>query len=476
MIDAVPNAGKLMTKRPTLSTLPTLHGAAIAAATVLLIAAVGCARPDRAPANAGDSAKSAALSPVACPGDNGGLTLPPGFCATVFGDSIGHARHLTVAPNGDVYVNTWSSPYYGNAPVHPGGFVVALRDTSGDGRADIEVRFGTNPAAKGTGGTGIALHHGSLYVESETSIVRYALTAGQLAPGGRPETIVSGLPVSGDHQMHPFAIDSAGGLFVDLGSASNSCQSKNRTLGSPGVSPCTELLTRGGVWRYDAEKTDQPFTAAERFATGIRNAVGIAVGPGGAIYATQHGRDQLAENWPNLYTLQQGQELPSEELLVLEKGADFGWPFCYFDGAQQKLVLAPEYGGDGGKALGDCGSKRSPFAVFPAHWAPDGLLFYAGSQFPERYRQGVFVAFHGSWNRAPGPQGGYKVVFLPIADGKPGASYETFADGFAGATIEPDRAAHRPVGLAQGPDGAVYAADDQRGRVWRITYSGAGSR
>jgi glucose/arabinose dehydrogenase len=457
---------------------PRTHRAAIHSAVALLMlgAVAGCSRSERAASEGTDSVGKAAAAAPACTGDNGGLTLPPGFCATVFADSIGHARHLAVAPNGDVYVNTWKSEYYGNAPVHPGGFIVALRDTTGDGRADVEVRFGSTVEANGTGGTGIALRNGALYVESETSIVRYALTAGQLAPGGGAETIVSGLPVSGDHPMHPFAIDSAGGLYVNLGSASNSCQLRNRTLESAGASPCTELETRGGIWRYDAAKTAQRFAPAERFATGLRNAVGIAVGPGGSVFATQHGRDQLAENWPKLYTPQQGQELPAEELLQLERGADYGWPTCYFDGAQQKRVLAPEYGGDGGKAVGDCGSKRAPFAFFPAHWAPDGLLFYSGSQFPEKYRNGVFISFHGSWNRAPGPQGGYKIAFLPIAEGKAAATHETFADGFAGATPEPDRAAHRPVGLAQGPDGAIYAADDKGGRVWRITYGTSGPR
>ena len=162
--------------------------------------------------------------------------------------------------------------------------------------------------------------------------------------------------------------------------------------------------------------------------------------------------------------------------MKIEQNGDYGWPTCYFDGQQAKLVLAPEYGGDGGKAVAECASKKAPAAYFPAHWAPDGLMFYTGSLFPAHYKDGAFIAFHGSWNRAPGPQGGYNVVFVPFAGGKAvdPAKYEVFADGFAGAVKQPDRATHRPTGIAQGPDGAIYIADDQGGRIWKVTYKGTG--
>ena len=169
-------------------------------------------------------------------------------------------------------------------------------------------------------------------------IVRYALPAGALAPTAPPEVIVSGLPLTGDHPMHPFAIDRQGNMYVDLGSATNSCQVQNRTLNSPGINPCTELETRAGTWRYDANRTGQHFSPAERFATGIRNGEGFAFDAAGGIYVTQHGRDQLSENWPKLYRPEQGPNLPAEELLRLEQGADYGWPECYFDGIQEKLV------------------------------------------------------------------------------------------------------------------------------------------
>jgi glucose/arabinose dehydrogenase len=440
-------------------------------------ALTACAKGDVSRA---DSTATVAATPVAgtdttrpaCSGDAGGITLPAGFCATVFADSVGHARHIAVASNGDVYVNTWSGSYY-NDKTRPDGFLVALRDTNHDGRADIIVRFGAKGNAGGHGGTGIALHGGYLYAEESATLVRYARATDSLVPSAAAETIVRDLPLGGDHPMHPFAIDASGALFVDVGSATNSCQAKNRTLESPGRKPCTELETRGGICTFDANKPAQTFSPAARYATGIRNAVGITIGPDGALYSTQHGRDQLAENWPRLYTADQGQNLPAEELLRVEHNADYGWPTCYFDNAQQKLVLAPEYGGDGGKAVGECAQKTAPVAFFPAHWAPDGLLFYTGSQFPAAYRGGAFIAFHGSWNRAPGPQGGYQVAFVPFAGGKPSVQpggYQTFANGFAGGNLQPDAAAHRPAGLAQGPDGSLYISDDKAGRIWRVTY------
>ena len=456
----------------------TAHSLAFAVAAIALI---GCVKSEGTSGDSTLASSTQTASTSACAGDNGGITLPSGFCATVFADSIGHGRHIVVAANGDVYVNTWSGPYYEGA-THPGGFLVALRDTNNDGKADIIKRFG-NRQANG-GGTGIGLYKGALYAEEGDTlakrIVRYTISSDSMTPtSATSQTVVTGLPFNGDHPMHPFVIDATGNIYMDIGSATNSCQLKNRTLESPGHKPCTELQTRAGIWRYDANKTNQRFSPAERYATGIRNAVGIALDPSGQLYSTQHGRDQLFDNWPKLYTGDQGQNLPAEELLRIEQGADYGWPMCYFDNTQAKLVLAPEYGGDAGKALGDCPTKKGPEAYFPAHWAPDGLAFYSGTLFPAHYKGGAFIAFHGSWNRAPGPQQGYNVVFVPFAGGKAvdAAKYETFADGFAGGPLGPDandKAAHRPTGVAQGPDGALYITDDKGGRVWKVTYKGTG--
>jgi len=416
------------------------------------------------------SAADTPLTP-ACP--DAGLKLAPGFCATVFADHIGHARHLTVAGNGVVYVNTWSGRYYDNQPSAADGFLVALRDTASSGKADVVRHFGPTEAQGGKGGTGIALYRGALYVEESDRIERYQLAPGAIVPQGKPQVVVSGLPLSGDHPMHPFVIDADGALYVDVASATNSCQERNRQFESRGIDPCTELDTRGGIWVYDANKTGQQFSPAQRYATGIRNADGIAVAPGGhGIYATQHGRDQLHQNFPALYKSEEEATQPAEELLQVRKAGDYGWPECYFDEVRGRLVLAPEYGGDGGSAIGLCAQKLAPVASFPAHWAPNDVVIYTGKSFPQHYRLGAFIAFHGSWDRAPYPQGGYNVVFQPLTSDAPAGRCEIFADGFAGAIKDPGRARHRPSGVALGPDGSLYISDDTDGRIYRVSYRG----
>src|SRR6202167_943454 len=409
---------------------------------------------------------------TSCTSDDTGLKLPAGFCATVFADGIGHTRHMVVAPSGVVYVNTWSGDYYGNDKPHEGGFLVALQDKTGAGKASVIERFGETAHAGGTGGTGIGMYKGSLYAEINDRIVRYSLPAGAIVPKDTPETIVSGLPLGGDHPMHPFIIGADGSLYVDVATATNSCQARKREPKIPRHDPGTELETRGGVWRYDANKTDQKFSPAERYATGIRNAEGFAFDSTGRLFVTQHGRDQLRSDWPDLYKPSEEATQRAEELLLLKQGGDYGWPECYYDGVQKKLVLAPEYGGDSGKSVGVCASKMAPLAAFPAHWAPNGMALYDKKQFPARYRGGVFIAFHGSWNRAPYAQGGYNVVFQPLDGDHASGDCEIFADGFAGPVKTPDGALHRPSGLAVGPEGSLYVSDDIRGRIYRIVYTG----
>lgn len=409
---------------------------------------------------------------AACPENDTGIVLPPGFCATVFADNLGHTRHMAVGDDGTIYVNSWSGSYFrGRDPVPAGGYLIALRDEDGDGKAESIVRFGPKSEEGATGGMGIALFDGGLYAEAGPNIVRYQLTPGNPVPQGSASVILSGLATDGDHNMHPIAIDGDGNLFVNMGSASNACQVADRQPESPGRNPCIELQTRGGLWRYDSRKEKQAFSTKERYATGLRNAGGLTVDAQGRLFATQHGRDQLSQNWPKLFTIDQGAELPAEQLMQVQEGSDFGWPYCYYDGPAGQLKLAPEYGGDG-QMQGLCADKDPGTAAFPAHIAPMAISFYYGNQFPTVYQNGVFIAFHGSWNRAPNPQAGYNVWFQPMADGKASGSPIIFADGFAGGILNPGQSKFRPAGLAVGKDGALYVADDAKGRIWRITYSG----
>jgi glucose/arabinose dehydrogenase len=184
-----------------------------------------------------------------------------------------------------------------------------------------------------------------------------------------------------------------------------------------------------------------------------------------------HGRDQLSALWGEHFTEEENAEKPAEEFVLIQEGDDFGWPYCYHDPETDTKVLAPEYGGDG-EAIGRCAEMKDPLIDFPAHWAPNDLEFYTSDQFPQEYRGGAFVAFHGSWNRAPEPQAGYNVAFAPFDGDLPTGEWTVFADGFAGSDVSPRGAEHRPVGLAVGPDGSLFISDSRSGKIWRVMHPG----
>ncbi len=407
-------------------------------------------------------------SSAGCMADNAGLTLSGGSCAGVFADSLMHARHVAVAPNGDVYVTIEGTmPASDKKPADasaPKVSFVALRDTNHDGKADIIKRVGT------LGNTGVAVANGYLFIDEGARIVRYQRADTALVPAGTREVVVDGIPMQPGHRARNIAISPKGDLFLNVGSATNSCQTKDRASESPGLMPCTELETRAGIWRFDANRTGQRFAASARYATGIRNAMGLAVGPDGLLYATQHGRDQLHDNWPKVFpTTGYQAENPGEELMQVNEGDDFGWPYCYYAMDKKQLVDAPEYGGDGSLNT-KCADKKAPVAVYPGHWAPMSLFFYpSGGNAPSAYMNGAFIAFHGSWNRAPEQQAGYRVIFQPLRGGATNGDFSTIADGFAALSaeqVQPDRARHRPVGIAAMPDGALLITDDAGGRIY----------
>jgi len=407
-----------------------------------------------------------------CDVDNGGLTLPQGFCAKVVADIAAPARHVAVAPNGDIYTvlavagGPLAPPPSG--PPTPG--VVALRDADRDGKYEQQQKFGP-----GLQGTGILISNGYLYVGADQQVVRFRLDGKSLVPTGQAEVIVDGLPRANPHSAKSIAIGDGGALYVHVGAPTNACQlPKDRVPGQAGQNPCSQLELHGGVWRYDANKPGQRHEASRRFATGIRHTVAMAWNPTARqLYAAQNNRDQLDTLWPKSFTAQDNADRPAEELQLLKQGSNFGWPYCFHDLQTKKRLLNPEYGGDG-KAEGDCAKYDKPIATFPAHNAPVGMTFYTGTQFPASYRNGVFVVFHGSWNRMPFPQAGFNIRFVPFKGETPSGDSQVFASGFAGKDVvkAPNDAVYRPVGIAQAPDGSLVVTDDAKGRVWRISYTG----
>lgn len=394
--------------------------------------------------------------------DNGGLLLPDGFSALVVAEDLGPGRHITVKENGDIYVSL--------RRLQDGNGAVALRDTSGDGRADITQYFGS------VSGTGIELHNGFLYYGADSMVVRYPFENYEdLLPAGNYEIIAGGLTDERQHAAKPFEFDGQGNMYVTIGAPANACMEQMRTKGSPGMDPCPLLEYAGGIWRFREDVVGQTqLEDGYRYSTGIRHAVALRWNDKvGKLYTVQHGRDQLHQFFPELYDTEQSAELPAEEFLMLDDGADFGWPYCYYDQLQGKKVLAPEYGGDGVET-GRCEAKTDPVMAFPGHIAPNDLVFYHGTQFPDKYHNGAFIAFHGSWNRAPEPQEGYNIIFVPFDGQLPLGNWEEFADGFSQlSTVDnPGDAVHRPCGLATGPDGSLYVVDSRKGKVWRIFYSG----
>ena len=405
-----------------------------------------------------------AASDVECAPDDGSLVLPEGFCASVVADTLGTVRHIAVNDNGDIYAALRA--------MEKGGGIVALRDTDGDGAADVQQRFAESA------GTGIDIRDGYLYFAPDSAVWRYEMTEGELVPTGDREVVASGFPQQRQHAVKPFAFDGSGNMYVNVGAPSNACQEQMRTQGSPGMDPCPQLERQAGIWQFAADELNQTQTEdGQRYATGIRNSVALTWNDQtDQLYVVQHGRDQLHMLWPDLYNQEEGSRLPASEFFEVNEGDDFGWPYCYYDGAyDNQKELAPEYGGTGTE-VGRCDQFKDPIIHFPGHFAPNDVMFYTGDHFPSRYQNGAFIAFHGSWNRSP-RQAGYQVAFVPFSDGQPTGEWETFADGFAGEgdwrPESPGDAEYRPMGVAVGPDGSLYVSDSQQGRIWRIVHQGS---
>ncbi|HLH17741.1 MAG TPA: PQQ-dependent sugar dehydrogenase [Bryobacteraceae bacterium] len=392
-----------------------------------------------------------------------GLILPNGFHASVVADGLGPIRHLAVRPNGDIYIST---------PVdrqNKGAGIIALH-LDANHRADRVEHF-----SEVAGGTGIRFYQGALYAASATAVYRFTFADnGALLPGKDPEVIVDGMPAA-----HPgfaranvaLAFDGRGNLFVALEGSANLCTDPNAAQGAPavGLKPCPDLGTRAGVWRFDANKIGQQFPRdGEQVATGIRDISSLDWSAAdGHLYGIMHGRDNTHRMFPDLVSAEDDDHI-ADEMHRITKGTDVGWPYTYWDGVRKVRLVSPEYGGDG-KTAAPSGAYSSPVVTFQSpRAAPVDLVFYTGNQFPAEYRGGAFIVLHGTRSK-----NGYDVVFVPFNRHGKSGDPKVFADGFAGfdaSAAKPGPAKYRPIGAAVGPDGALYVADSQKGRVWRIAY------
>ena len=341
------------------------------------------------------------------------LTLPPGFHIAVFAEAP-HARQMAFSPGGVLLATDMSD-----------GTVLAFPDAKHTGRAErmVLVLSGLNAPH------GIAFHQGKLYVAEINAVRRYDWDEAQLRAGNGQKIV--DLPGSGGGHSTRTILFTRGKMYVAAGSSCNVCVEDDKR--------------RAAVTEYNEDGSGE-----RTFAYGLRNAVGLTVNPKtNTIWATDNGRDWLGDN------------LPPEEVDDLgPSGGNAGWPYCYGNRIQDRS-RSKDY---------DCSKTIVPSVEMQAHSAPLGLLFYSGDKFPAEYRGNLFVTFHGSWNRSVPT--GYKVVRIIFNDkGEPQGPPQDFVSGW----LRPGETKKgvwmgRPVGLAVGPEGALYITDDSAGVVYRVTW------
>ena len=380
------------------------------------------------------------------------IKVPAGFVASIVAEELEGARHMVASKGGDLYIKL--------SRLKDGKGIYRLRDTDQDGVPDQKAGFGDYK------GTGIAIKNGYLYASSNSGIYRYKLNdREEIINPDQPEVIVSGLVDTGRDNAKSLALDNNGNIYVNVGSPNDACREAGT---GKGMTPCTLLDTCGGIWRFRADVQNQTRKDGVRYATGLKNNVGLDWNTKtNSLFVLQHGRGQFHDFYEQYFTPEQSAILPAETMYEVREGDDAGWPYVYYDPFKKKKMLNPEYGGDGKKTGG--AKAINPVAAFPAHFGPNGLLFYTGSMFPARYREGAFIAFHGQNAQL---KKGYFVAFVPFKNGKPSGPYEVFADNFAGIDLAKPSGPvqHRPCGLAQGPDGSLYVSDDLNGTIYRIAY------
>lgn len=341
------------------------------------------------------------------------LNAPPGFRVTVFAEGLNNVRFLAVGPDAVLY-----------AADRGNNRIVALPDADGNGVADEIRPFATDLNAPHS----LVWHKDAWYVGVPSGVVRLRDTDGD-GLADEETALIDDYPTSG-HNTRTVEFLPDGRMVVSIGSTCNVCNEDDPR--------------RAAIVVYDPPIGDRA-SGEKIFATGLRNAVGLAIHPEtGALWATNNGRDML------------GDDLPPEAVYIVEEGGDYGWPRCH-NGEMED----PEYG-----FAGACDGVEMPVVNMQAHSAPLALAFYTGDLFPTEYQDDLFIAFHGSWNRSEPT--GYKVVRLPFENGQPAAQVEDFISGWLHAD---GSASGRPTGLAVGADGALYISDDKGGIVYRVEYN-----
>jgi glucose/arabinose dehydrogenase len=372
---------------------------------------------------------------------------PAGFQVQPFATGLDHPRWLLALPNGDVLVAESNSPpkdepshglrgffqkmlmKKAGAGVPSANRITLLRDANGDGVAELKTPFLTNLYSP----FGMALVGETLYVANADAIVAFPYKAGdtQITVAPRKVTDLPGGPINHHWTKNIIASPDGSKLYATVGSNSN--------VGENGMD---NEVSRAAILEVDLA------TGAKRvFASGLRNPNGLGWNPAnGELWTAVNERDEL------------GNDLVPDYMTSVRENGFYGWPYSYFGRHVDKRVRDSERRPD----LVE--QAIVPDYALGAHTASLGLTFYGGTSFPARYKDGVFVGQHGSWNRKP--QAGYKVIFVPFAGGKPAGPVEDFLTGF----LDKDgKAQGRPVGVTVDKAGALLVADDVGNAVWRVS-------